>query len=308
MDSVIDYAITPAMPNTICIALHGPLSNYHKVLFDSCIQSFRYIYEPACHFDRQGHDVGYKQAYDSVVRRYHESPEAPVKLLITSKTYDAATRTLQVTFSATPVHEELNGTFRLNAVLTENHVIGWHQHFPQCPGGLNYVNNHIARQLFFHSFGDSLIGGTWAVGQTITRSVSLVVDSGYVAENCEIVAFVDRKADSLFKSNIQQAIRQNLTAGVGIRDAEATGPEIRGIYPNPASGITNISIAAMSNEDISMELVNPSGKVIMRISKHLREAGLYNVELNTAGLPAGIYHCILQHGRVRISRPLVVVH
>lgn len=60
------------------------------------------------------------------------------------------------------------------------------------------------------------------------------------------------------------------------------------VYPNPASGNIKLSLTLLKNQDCLLQITDMSGKIVQ--SKSIRcIAGLNEMELNIAALPAGFY-------------------
>lgn len=105
-----------------------------------------------------------------------------------SKVYDAATRKLEVAVSLAPI-KDITGSTALSVMITENNIVGKQL----TPTGLvdNYKHKHMLRAMLTNYGGDP-ITESLTVGQLITKNFVYTLPANFVAENCEIVAFVSR--------------------------------------------------------------------------------------------------------------------
>lgn len=64
--------------------------------------------------------------------------------------------------------------------------------------------------------------------------------------------------------------------------------QLMNVYPNPASGNIKLSLTLLKNQDCLLQITDMSGKIVQSKSIHCI-AGLNEMELNIAALPAGFY-------------------
>ena len=304
MDSIYSNRVLPEWPRTIVVAIHSTMYNsyFNKYQGDSVFRTFHAQYEPSGFIDGLGYDTPHFLIADSVAHRYAASPEAPVKIEIESKTWDPVTRKVNLALKATNLAAEMQGPFWFNVIITESHIKHSHRTYTGCstpdqqglPFKNNYFNNWVTRKMEYWSKGDSLIGPAWASQQAVTRTCNVAIDSAWIPENCNIVVLIYKKADSLYKSPIQQAIRQSLTGGVGIIETMPSSDKILLIHPNPSKGLTNIHFSVVTGGNCILRIYNPAGKVVETLIDHRVNPGLYNAELDTRSFPAGVYLCVLK--------------
>ncbi len=316
MDSMYANRVLPAWPRTIIVALHSTSFNsfFNKYQGDSAFHSFHAMYEPSGFIDGLGYDTPHFYIADSVASRYAQSPEAPVKIEIESKIWDPSSRRVNLTMKATNLTSEMQGSFWFNVIVTESNIKHMHRTYTGCstrdveglPFRMNYFNNFVVRKMEYWSNGDSLIGPAWAAQQSVTRNCIVALDTAWIPENCDIVVTIYKKADSLYKSNIQQAIRQSVTGGVGISDTKPTANAIMLIYPNPSKGLTNIHVSVVNGGKCSLRIYNQAGKEVETILDQRVNSGFYNAELDTRNFPAGMYICVLTTASGQTRDTLVI--
>ena len=112
----------------------------------------------------------------------------PAVELSIEKSFNTTTRELVVTISGIG-KEAVTGEIRLSALVTESGVIDAQDDAEADPHiVLDYVHNHVLRDMFTPPEGAPLFNDL-IVGQTFSQTYSLILDSSWVPENMEIVAF-----------------------------------------------------------------------------------------------------------------------
>lgn len=76
--------------------------------------------------------------------------------------------------------------------------------------------------------------------------------------------------------------------------------------PNPATNNTTINYSIANANNIIIEVVDITGKVITTINEGARAAGHYSVELNTANLTNGVYFYTLTAGQNKLTNKMVI--
>jgi hypothetical protein len=73
-------------------------------------------------------------------------------------------------------------------------------------------------------------------------------------------------------------------------------------YPNPFNPVTRFEYGLDQSSDVSVKVYTVSGKTVATLVSGYRNAGVYSVEWNAAGLPSGVYVCVLEAGGFHESR------
>jgi len=315
MDSLFLHKIKPAFPQTIVVSLHGPGSHFHFYQGNEVIREFHALYEPSGFIDGLGYDTPHMFIYDSLSHRYTQSPEAPVRILTDSWTWDDNYSLLSFNINLTNVGDNLPGNYWYNILVTEDNLRQSHRtytgcstpSFPTPPLDTNYINHDVIRKLEFYAKGDSLIGPMWEAQRTVSRKCSIFIDPGWIAENCNITVTVYKNADSLFRANVQQAYRRPLSHEVGMQPQLPSADRVVKIFPNPSGGHTNIHIALSSTGNCRLTVLDMQGKEIETLLSGLMHPGSYNVEMNTAGYIPGSYIVRLATANGEFHERLVVL-
>ena len=78
------------------------------------------------------------------------------------------------------------------------------------------------------------------------------------------------------------------------------------IYPNPAKTLTAIRYSLPAESKISLQLYDISGRLVKTLVNESKKSGIYNVNLNTKILSAGVYFLSLQTESRRIIEKIVI--
>ena len=289
MDTVLQKVILKAHPNTIIMAIHGVMSNYYNNDFQPLIDSLHFVSDGAAFVNHMGVLVGPADLPDTVNAIYARMTDSPVKMEIMSKTFDPVSKMVTVVVKSTALQPGMNGIYRINAVLLESNLIGYQQHFPECPGGDDYNHRFVLRAMYFNPVGDILINGTWAQQTAITRTFEMEIDEEWVESNCDIVLYVDKMQGTLNNSPIQQSIKQGVTRPLGIEPVTTAPTAIMNVFPNPVHGIAHVHLRLAEAGTTQVVLSDMSGKKVKTLAEEKLSAGLYNLEFDASGIPAGSY-------------------
>lgn len=66
------------------------------------------------------------------------------------------------------------------------------------------------------------------------------------------------------------------------------------ISPNPLESTTLIRFTLHQNSPVTLIILDLSGREIITLVNEVQQQGEQRIELNTSGLPAGIYFCVLK--------------
>jgi hypothetical protein len=287
MDTVLQKVVLLRHPNTVIIAMHGPMSNYEHRDFFKVIDSLHFE-SNASIINRMGIPTEIDDIPDTVDARYARLAESPVKMELVSIVYDPVGRLLTVVVNSTALQADMTGQYRINAAVIESNLVGYQQHFPECPGGDAYNHKFVLRALAFNPVGDNLISGNWAEQNTIRRTFIFTLDSEWVDSNCDVVIYVDKKMGTLGVSEIQQSIKQGITRPLSVESIQSPTAILK-IFPNPVHGSANVHIRLSEGGLARVALADMNGKIVKVLTRQSLAPGMYNLEFDATGLPAGTY-------------------
>ena len=94
---------------------------------------------------------------------------------------------------------------------------------------------------------------------------------------------------------------------VGIEPIDATkGPALSQNYPNPSTGLTNISFVLPSTSTVSLKVYTSQGIEIETLAHGTFSQGKHTVVFKTDGLPDGIYFYSIQTDRFSLTKKMTV--
>jgi hypothetical protein len=104
------------------------------------------------------------------------------------RTYDEETRQLVVTINGIG-KKDLTGKIHLSIMITESGIVDAQNDLEA--GGIvpDYVHKHVLRDMLTPAAGAPILDNI-STGQTFSETYSTILDSTWIAENMEIVAFV----------------------------------------------------------------------------------------------------------------------
>lgn len=317
MDSTLRDSVLHAYPQTIVTTFHSmgssPLFNKYKG--DSVVNSFPNV-EFSAFPDGRGHAVYYTHFLDTVQKIYLEEPETPVAIEIYSKTWDPVNRMINLTLTMRNDGPDLIGTYWYNVIVTEDNITESHYTWPGCSTPTThygpdrdslYINDWVARKLVYNSEGRYLAGPPWQYQQEITHSDTFGIKQAWIAENCNIIVNVFKKADSLYKSHVMQAIKEPVIGSSAISDANPSEMDLIRILPNPVTDITNIHISISHDGICLLNIFDLNGKKIKSLLNRNINKGLYNVEFQSKDIPSGTYLVVLETSKGMTSEKLVIL-
>jgi hypothetical protein len=230
---------------------------------------------------------------------------------VLSKNYNATTRELTVTVSAAAT-QNLYSNFRINFVILENNLIYPQEGNPEegCSGGENYVHNWVVRDMVHGALGDSLKYNGWNQNQSINKTYSTIIDTRWVANNCEFVIFVYRDSTQLNRSIIEQSLKQSvITTGVnnGNNSEMPTQYKLEQNYPNPFNPVTRIIYSIPRAQKVSLKIYDVLGNEVMTVFNGFTYAGTFNAEIDGTRLSSGVYYYTLRTEEFQQTKKMILL-
>jgi hypothetical protein len=239
---------------------------------------------------------------------------APKAFLTNGATWDAATRTLNVSVTA-DFQASANNNYKLACVLTEDGVTGTGSGYNQSNaysgggngvmGGFEALGNpvpaaqmvydHVARAIApsFSGFATSF-PATVNSGDIHTLNFSFVLPAEWDENQIHIIGLLidpQGRIDNAGKATITEAVSNGYIDGsnAGLFNvSNSTLENVVNVYPNPASSSTNISLNLKNASNVEVTIFDLSGKVLSS-----RNYGLLNgntlLPLSTNNLSSGVY-------------------
>ena len=123
---------------------------------------------------------------------------SPVNISIKND-FNTSTNKLSTTIDANFV-DAVEGNYNIVVCLTENNIIKPQKNnnssIGSVPEILEYEHMHVLRKVLTQQCGNELLNGSVAANQKISKTLELSFDgTDWVAENCNIVAFITNVSD-----------------------------------------------------------------------------------------------------------------
>jgi hypothetical protein len=299
-------------PNSVVLAYHGsgsdPWINFNGNNIISLLGMTAY---PLGTVDR-GIDVwscGYSNFVERPIMRYLTTPEAPVKIEIVSQNFNSGTGALNVNLKATPL-STLSGQYKINYVITEDNMVYTQSGNTYCVGGSGYIHYWVVRNMVNSATGENVnTGGTWTSGQSISKSFSTTMGTGWIPANCKLTIFVYKDGTPLnANAEIQQVIQTGVVlTGTNEQTEIPVKFDLAQNYPNPFNPVTNIKFAIPKDGYASLKIYDITGKVVATYLDGTVKAGYYNAEVTGNDLSSGVYFYTLTSGNFKDTKKMVLV-
>ncbi len=246
----------------------------------------------------------------------------PILSLEHGASFDPSTRNLTVQVTTDFFLVAIRDNTRLLVGLTEDGVIGTNAGFAQQNsfaggqfgpmGGFELLPNPVpADQMIYNRVARMLLTPTLGLegaytdvdGRTITHTFSMIIPDEFNIDNMSIVSsFIgqDGRSFNAQKTTIFEAEQNGLSSTVD--------PELDqgiSVYPNPTTGIANITLEFEQPKDISMELADAIGRTI-------RQENLGSISnkvvrsFDGSDLDAGVYYLRFVNGEQITVKKLVI--
>lgn len=106
-------------------------------------------------------------------------------------------------------------------------------------------------------------------------------------------------------ASVDQSIFVDVCSGITMNSASLTGITV---YPNPASMLVQIDLNLITPENIQLNVLDISGRLIRSIVNEITSSGNHLYNLSTAELANGVYHITLQSEHQQAVVRLCVNH
>lgn len=253
----------------------------------------------------------------------------PVNVNI-STNYNTGSRILDITVTAKFVDYTYPGDLRLNAFVIEDSVTGngdgydQHNYYShEAPGGAyggtshpfyplpyiitGFVHRHVIRAMPSGLWGTAgIIPNAPALNENYSMTYHYTIPPTYKVKDISVIAFVSYFTADYSKLRILNTQEMH-EATLGTPEKPVTDEPIFRVFPNPASGIVNVSFVLQKKAPVSLKVINNLGQVVATTSETVYSEGFHNITLCTFHLPSGYYNVILQNGNTCSASGMVVV-
>jgi len=173
---------------------------------------------------------------------------------------------------------------------------------------IGFNHKHVVRDVPSGTWGDAAyFTSTPTLNANFSKTYSLNLSSTWKSNDVSFVAFVNyyNPNGGLDEYIILNAEEVKLSTLVGEKENSLLEASLD-VFPNPADDQASVVFELESNEEVSLTLLDITGKVINRQSYGLMSQGSQRIELNTANLSEGLYFVNLRVGDNQTVRKIAV--
>ncbi|MDP4116557.1 MAG: Omp28-related outer membrane protein [Bacteroidota bacterium] len=308
--TIIENQLIPAYPNAIFIGYHGPVgygdpwSGFPGNNISTLLGFNSY---PTGVVDRVSAPLNRTGWFNAIASRVNDSSWVDFTI---SKTYKDSARVLDFTVNFTAL-KELTGTYLYSLILMENKLIHSQTGNSGCVGGTSYSHDHVVRAMINGALGDTVISGTWANNQIVSKSLTYSVPSDFVSRNCELVVLIYKKDIQLNISEIEQANKYSLEGNISdvehSRSIQISGYELMQNYPNPFNPNTVLSYKIANPGMVTLKVYDLLGKEIVTLVNEYKSQGEYSVNFDGSKFASGVYIYKLTAGAFSAQKKMTII-
>jgi hypothetical protein len=285
--------IKQVYPNTVVLGYHGPdhpsYNDPWKQYSGGIISLMGFAGYPTGVIGRSSGIVSRTAWYNQVAVQSSFQPKVSIEL---NKNYNSSTGELTATANVTAL-ENLTGDYHINFVIIESNMVYPQTGNSSCAGASNYVHNHVVKGMLNGDLGELLnSGSTWNQSTMHSKALNYTVPSGFVAENCHLVAFVYKKTGILsVNSEVAQAVKIEIDdpSSISNNNTIAESYSLSQNYPNPFNPTTNIVFSVPKDGHATFKVYDILGNLVSTYLDGFIQRGTYNVQFDGAGLSTGVY-------------------
>jgi hypothetical protein len=135
---------------------------------------------------------------------------------------------------------------------------------------------------------------------------ALTIQSGGVAP-VQTVFILDASDNVWYYMTSIPMIRANMVPTVGLAEGTTTnGITLGQNYPNPTNGTTTISYEIAASAQVTLEVFDITGKLVLDVNEGTQVAGEHNIVLDANSLSAGAYNYSLVVDGQRLTRTMMI--
>jgi len=114
-------------------------------------------------------------------------------------------------------------------------------------------------------------------------------------------------AGSQYYTTSSPMVRLNFDPSIGVTENVVGNMELGQNIPNPFNNTTAINYSVASNANVTLTVVDMTGKVVLTVNEGTKAAGDYKITLDASTLAGGMYHYTLSNGATSITKAMSVV-
>ena len=106
--------------------------------------------------------------------------------------------------------------------------------------------------------------------------------------------------------NYIKVLKTDLMIGVDEQKQGFTKLDVSEVSPNPVSSSARINVNIHNTTNLSMEVTNMTGQVVMVVDKGQVNPGMSTIDINSSILANGVYFCTVKAEGVSVTKKMIV--
>lgn len=173
---------------------------------------------------------------------------------------------------------------------------------------VGYVHRHVVRDVPSGTWGDATyFTSSPTLNSNYSKTYNLTLASNWKSKDISFIAFVNyyNASAGLDEYQILNAEEIKLSAIVGEKENQLAENSLT-VFPNPADDHAVIAFELANTNQVSMTILDITGKVISVQDYGVMNQGNQRIELNTSSLSEGLYFVNVRIGENQITRKVAV--
>ena len=158
------------------------------------------------------------------------------------------------------------------------------------------------------TLSNNYCGLSWIVPSSVTISSSTAINPSFTVSTLGTFTITLQLTDANGTQSVPQTITTTSCVGASVKEISNNIGNIN-VYPNPSNEKVNVSVYAVNNSNLNVQLFDITGKLIATpVSNHNLSIGDNNISISTKELNNGIYFVTLTNEFGKETVKLVVNH
>lgn len=152
--------------------------------------------------------------------------------------------------------------------------------------------------------GNDYLIGIYHAGGT-GNHFAYVVNQSDDDYNSRIYVANASNVDTWYWAGKQICTRMCFDQTLGLENAKNENVTFANLYPNPTTGATTVNYSLKNSSDISVEVLDVTGKVVYSVAKDTKVAGQHSVNIDATAFKTGIYYVTLSSNEGKVTQKLI---
>jgi hypothetical protein len=279
------------------------------------ISTFGYTGYPTGAISRQSGIISRGSWFSYIA--YVASMTPTIKIELSNKTYNAATRLLSANIAITALADLPSGQYNIFYVITEDNLIYPQNHYASCgyTGYINdYVHKHVCKYAVDAPNGEMITDAAWTNGQVKYKQAAITLPTHVVPNNCHLAVIVYKYGSPIssgapIQNGVQQTVGSFTPTGVTNENTlTADKYALRQNYPNPFNPMTKIEFSIPKADYVSLKFYDMLGNEVgSYLNNYYLTPGVYSADFDGSKLASGVYFYTLTAKNFTDTKKMLLV-